>query len=143
MGSVTDIFAGIITIVLFIILAYKIYKNSKMMRGTDKESGSGNPENFMHDFVDQPLLWVKLAKGIDASTPDEEVQMSLMVNAAFQEFEAQCTQADAGELEENGIIALEEGIHRICAMPGVEKYLDGLKSDFSPRLLAIVDQKAE
>ncbi len=135
-----DIFAAAITIVLFIVLAYKIYNNTKLMRGTSKKSGSGKTDDMMHDFMDQPLLWAKLAKGIDASGPDEEVRISLMVNAAFQGFEAQCKEADAGSLDENDILALEEGVHRICAMPGVAKYLDDLKPDFSQRLLAIIEQ---
>ncbi|NQV40778.1 MAG: hypothetical protein HQ506_00355 [Candidatus Marinimicrobia bacterium] len=135
-----DIFAAAITIVLFIILAYKIYNNTKLMRGTAKNSGSGKADDLMHGFMDQPVLWAKLAKGIEASGPEEELSMTLMVNAAFQGFEAQCEAADAGALDEKGILALEEGVHRICAMPGIGKYLDDLKPDFSQRLLTIIDQ---
>ena len=138
--SVIDIFAAAITIVLFIILAYKIYNNTKLMRGTAKKSGSGKADDIMHDFMDQPVLWAKLSKGMAASGADEELSMTLMVNAAFQGFEAQCQEADAVTLDENGILALEEGVHRICAMPGVAKYLDDLKPDFSQRLLTIIDQ---
>ncbi len=141
MGNIGDILIIAVTIVLFVIMALKIYKNTKMMRGTEEKSGSDKSENYMHEFVDQPLLWVKLAKGIEANSPDEEVSMTLMVNAAFQEFETQCEQADTGELNENGILALEEAVHRICAMPGVTKYMEELIPDFSPRLKAIIDQK--
>ena len=142
MGSTSDIFIAVFIVVLFMIIAYKIYNNTKLMRGTKEKSGSEKAEDFMHDFVDSPELWVKLAKGIDASTPDEEVRLSLMVHAAFQEFETQCEQADAGILEGVEVLALEEAVHRICAMPGVAKYLDDLKPDFSTRLLAIINQKA-
>lgn len=138
--SLTDLFAGAVTVLLFIILAYKIYNNTKLMRGTSKKSGSGKADDLMHDFMDQPVLWAKLTKGIAASGPEEEVRMTLLVNAAFQGFEAQCEQADEGTLGEVDILALEEGVHRICAMPGVAKYLDDLKPDFSQRLLTIIDQ---
>lgn len=134
-----DIFAAILAIILFIILGVKIYKNSKQMRGIEDKSSSHNPEDFMHDFVDQPELWIKLAKGIPASTPEEDVSLTLMVNSAFEGFEAQCQQADAGTLDETGVQALEEAVHRICAMPGVQKYLDDLKPDLSPRLQAIIE----
>ncbi len=110
------------------------------MRGTAKKSGKSKADDLMHDFMDQPVLWAKLAKGIAASGPDEELSMTLMVNAAFRGFESQCEAADAGNLDENGILALEEGVHRICAMPGVAKYLEDLKPDFSQRLLTIIDQ---
>lgn len=110
------------------------------MRGTKEKSSSDKAEDFMQGFMDQPLLWAKLAKGIEASSPDEEVRMTLMVTAAFQGFESQCDEADAGDLEEGEILALEEAVHRICAMPGVAKYLEDLKPDFSQRLLAIIDQ---
>jgi hypothetical protein len=138
--SATDIFLAAITIVLFIILAFKIYNNTKLMRGTANKSRSGKAEDLMHDFMDQPLLWAKLAKGIEASSPDEEMRISLMVNAAFQGFETQCEEAEAGDLDENEILALEEGVHRICGMPGVAKYLKDLKPDFSPRLISIIDK---
>ncbi|MBT4362058.1 MAG: hypothetical protein HOD11_13945 [Candidatus Marinimicrobia bacterium] len=138
--SLIDLLAAAFTIVLFIILAYKIYNNTKQMRGTAKKSGSGKADDMMHDFMDQPVLWAKLSKGLEASGPDEELSMTLMVNAAFQGFQAQCEEADGGTLDENEILALEEGVHRICAMPGVAKYLEDLKPDFSQRLLAIIDQ---
>ncbi len=139
--SSLDIFAAAITIVLFIILAFKIYNNTKQMRGTKEKSGSGKADDMMHDFMDQPVLWAKLSKGLEASGPDEELSMTLMVNAAFQGFEAQCEQADAGALDESEILALEEAVHRIVAMPGVEKYMADLKPDFSQRLLSIIDKQ--
>lgn len=139
MGA-TDILAAAVTVVLFIVLAYKIYNNTKLMRGTLKKSGSGKADDMMQDFMDQPVLWAKLAKGIEASGPEEELSMTLMVNAAIQGFEAQCKEADAGTLDAKGILALEEAVHRICAMPGITKYLDDLKPDFSQRLLSIVDK---
>ncbi len=141
MESINDILIAVFALILFIILAYKIYKNTKLMRGTEEKSGSKKAEDFMHDFVDSPELWVKLAKGIEASSPDEDVRMSLMVNAAFQGFEAQCSQADTGILEEVDLLALDEAVHRICAMPGVQKYLADLKPGFSPRLQAIIEKK--
>jgi len=140
--DIVNIFVAVVSIGLFIILAYKIYNNTKQMRGTEKKSSTDKVEDFMHGFIDQPALWAKLAKGIAASTPDEEVRMSLMVNAAFQGFESQCEQAVAGTLDENEILALEEGVHRICAMPGVKKYMADLKAEFSPRLQLIIDQKS-
>lgn len=141
MGTI-DIIAAGITIVLFIVMGFKIYKNAREMRGIEDKSRSNNPEDFMHEFIDQPELWIKLAKGIPASSPDEDVRLTLMVNAAFQEFETQCEQAEAGELEEGEIQALEEAVHRICAMPGVAKYLSDLKSELSPRLQMIIDQQS-
>lgn len=138
--NVMDLVIAAIAVLMFIILGSKIYKNTRQMRGTDKKSRS-NPEDFMHEFIDQPELWIKLAKGIPASTPEEDVQLTLMVNTTFQEFESQCEKADAGDLEENQILALEESVHRICAMPGVTKYLDDLKPYLSPRLQMIIDQK--
>jgi len=140
--STLDIFAAGITIVLFIVMGFKIYKNTKQMRGTEKKSRSNSPEALMHDFIDQPELWIKLAKGISATSPEEEVRLTLMVNAAFQGFESQCEQAEDGTLDDTGILALEEAVHRICAMPGVEKYLVNLKPDLSQRLQTIIDQKS-
>jgi len=131
----------IVVIVLFIVLAYKIYKNTRMMRGTDEKSTHDTAEDYMHDFVDQPILWAKLAKGIEASSPDEEVSITLMLNAVFQGFESQCAEAEAGKLDDGEIQALEEAVHRICAMPGVQKHLADMKADLSPRLQSIIDQK--
>lgn len=138
--GVMDILIAAVAVILFIILGNKIYQNTRQMRGTDQKSKS-SPEDFMHEFIDQPELWIKLAKGIPASSPEEDVQLTLMVNTTFQEFEGQCEKADAGTLEESEIQALEESVHRICAMPGIAKYLDDLKPDLSPRLKTIIDQK--
>jgi len=138
--GMTDLLIAAIAIVLFIVLGRKLFNNAKQMRGTDKKA-SHNPEDFMHEFIDQPELWIKLAKGIPASSPDEDVRLTLMVNTTFQEFENQCELAEAGELEDSEIQALEESVHRICAMPGVEKYLSDLKPDLSPRLKTIIDQQ--
>lgn len=112
-----------------------------MMRGTDAASTHDTAEDYMQGFMEQPLLWAKLSKGIAASSPEEELSINLMLTAAFQGFEAQCKELDAGEMDEVEIQALEEAVHRICAMPGVQKYLEDMRADFSSTLQAIIDQK--
>jgi len=141
MGNYIDNIAAAITIVLFIFLGYKIYQNKKMMRPAEEKSSKDKAEEIMHGFVDQPMLWVKLAKGEAAASPDEDVRMSLMVNAAFQEFEAQCARHESAALEAKELEALSESVSRICGMPGVHKYLNDIKPQLSQRLQSIIDDK--
>ena len=137
MDNYTDNIIVVVTIGLFVFLGYKIYVNKKLMRPAGSNSSKGKADDIMHG-LDKPELWVKLAKGEAAATPDEDMRMSLMVNAAFQGFETQCAEADTlGEHEHE---VLKASISRIVAMPGVDKYLSELKSKLSTRLQSIIDE---
>ena len=140
MGYITDLLAPFVTIVLFIILAYKIYKNTKMMRGTAEKSTEEKAEDFMHGFVDQPELWVKLAKGLKPESAEEDARMSLLVTATYRGYDAQCAQLDAGKMDAGQEEALHEAVHRICAMPGVGRYLPELKPQLSACLQKIINE---
>ncbi len=138
--SYADLIIVGITLVLFVVLGYKIWQNKKLMLGTTKPKKVETTEDFMHDFVDQPELWVKLAKGIPPMSPEEDASMSLMVGAAFQGFNAQCSQYELGELDDSEVQALRESVVRIYSMPGVKKYWDDIQPDMSSCMLRFIDE---
>lgn len=138
--SYVDIIIVAITLILFVILGFKIWQNKNLMRGTAKPKKIETTEDFMHGFVDQPELWVKLAKGISPISPEEDASMSLMVGAAFQAFNEQCHNYEKGELDDSEAQALKESVFRIYSMPGVKKYWGDIMPDMSPCMLQFINE---
>ncbi len=143
MMGLLDVIVVIITLFLFVVVAYRFYQNTKQMRSSGKPVARDSAEDFMHDFVDQPELWVKMAKGEKPVSAEEDASMSLMVGTAFDGFNAQCTLYEKGELEDHDLEILRESILRIASMPGVAKYLEALKPQMSTCLRSIVDGAAQ
>ncbi|NQV49259.1 MAG: hypothetical protein HQ507_02090 [Candidatus Marinimicrobia bacterium] len=139
MGSSYNLIIALVSIILFVILGYKIWQNTKLMRSSGVSSLKEKSENMMHDFLDQPKLWAKLAKGEQPDSPEENANMFLLVSAAVREFENQCSEYEKGLLEDHEWETLQESIASFTSMPGVKKYWLELKADMSVLLQSVVE----
>ncbi|NQV30959.1 MAG: hypothetical protein HQ508_08730 [Candidatus Marinimicrobia bacterium] len=139
MGSSFNIIITIISIILFVILGYKIWQNTKLMRTSGGSSLKEKSEDLMHEFLGQPLLWAKLAKGIQPDSPEENANMFMLVSAAIREYETQCSEYEKGLLEAHEWERVQESIASFTSMPGVKKYWLELKPEMSELLKSVVE----
>ncbi len=111
-----------------------------MMRSSAKQELTVGTQNLIYKLIDNSDAWVKLTNGEQASSPEEDARMSLLVRAMLRGFEAQRYQYEAGLLEEDEWQTLRAAIVSICALPEVNKYWEQLKPHMSERLRLVVEE---
>ena len=138
-GAIGEIGGAFAVLVSLIYLAAQIRQNTKMMRSSAKQELTVATQNLIYKLIDNSDIWVKLTTGGEASSPEEDARMSLLVRAMLRGFEAQIYQYQAGLLEDDEWQALRAAIVAICALPGVAKYWEQLKPHMSERLRSVVE----
>lgn len=138
-GAISEGLGAIAVIVSLFYVAVQIRQNTRVMRAAAKQSLTDSSQAYIYKLVDNSDIWLKLTKGVDAATPDEDVKMSLLVRAMLRGFEAQCYQYDAGLLEDDEWLALKSAITNICGLPGVQNHWLQHRPFMSKRLQGVVD----
>jgi hypothetical protein len=139
-GAIGEIGGAVAVLVSLIYLATQIRQNTKMMRSSAKQELTISTQNLIYKAIDNSDIWVKLTKGEQASSPEEDARMSLLVRAMLRGFEAQAYQYQAGLLEKDEWQALRAAIIGMCALPGVARYWEQLRPQMSQRLQSIVEE---
>ena len=139
-GAIGEIGGAFAVLVSLIYLAAQIRQNTKMMRSSAKQELTVATQNLIYKLIDNSDVWVKLTTGLEASSPEEDARMSLLVRAMLRGFEAQSYQYQAGLLEQDEWQAMRAAIVEICALPGVARYWELLKPHMSERLRSVVEE---
>jgi hypothetical protein len=138
-GAIGEIGGALAVLLSLIYLAIQIRQNTRMMRSSAKQQLTAGSQNLIYKAIDNSDAWVKLTSGEQASSPEEDARMSLLVRAMLRGFEAQTYQYHAGLLEKDEWRALRAAIVGMCTLPGVAKYWEELKPHMSERLRTVVE----
>lgn len=138
-SAVSEIVGAVAVVVSLIYVAAQIRQNTRMMRSTAKQSLTETTQQFLYMAIEKSEDWYKLVSGGEASTPEEDARMALIVRAMLRGFESQCYHYETGLLEEEEWQALRNTIRFGCRLPGASKYYEELKPQMSARLIKVVE----